>query len=143
MEEIARLYGLEKIPSIPFDLQNNSNRKKTSNIQVLRNKIKKLLVSRNIFEIITWSFTDEKTQKLFSESENFFKITNPISSELSCMRSSLLPNIISAKKKNINKNFKNFSFFELGPVFLGKEPEEQFDYICVVKSGKINEKKLD
>ena len=99
VEEIARLYGLEKIPSIPFDLQNNSNRKKTSDIQVLRNKIKKLLVSRNIFEIITWSFTDEKTQKLFGESENFLKITNPISSELSCMRSSLLPNIISAKKK--------------------------------------------
>ena len=140
VEEIARLYGLEKIPSIPFDLQNNSNRKKTSDIQVLRNKIKKLLVSRNIFEIITWSFTNEKTQKLFGESENFLKITNPISSELSCMRSSLLPNIISATKKNINKNFKNFSFFELGPVFLGKEPEEQFDYICVVKSGKINEK---
>ena len=79
---------------------------------MLKNKIKKLLVSRNIFEIITWSFTNEKTQKLFGESENFLKITNPISSELSCMRSSLLPNIISATKKNINKNFKNFSFFE-------------------------------
>ena len=110
MEEIARLYGLEKIPSIPFDLQNNSNRKKISDIQVLRNKIKKLLVSRNIFEIITWSFTDEKNQKLFSESENFLKITNPISSELSCMRSSLLPNIISAKKKILTKISKTFPF---------------------------------
>ena len=96
VEEIARLYGLEKIPSIPLDLQNNSNKKKISNIQVLRNKIKKLLVSRNIFEIITWSFTDEKTLKLFGETEKFLKITNPISSELSCMRSNLLPNIISA-----------------------------------------------
>ena len=140
VEEIARLYGLEKIPSISFDLQNNANKKKISDVQVLRNKIKKLLVSRNIFEIITWSFTDEKTQKLFGETENFLKITNPLSSELSCMRSNLLPNIISAIKKNINKNFDNFSFFELGPVFLGKEQNEQFDNICVVRSGKINEK---
>ena len=140
VEEIARLYGLEKIPSIPFDLHINSNKKKMSDIQVLRNKIKKLLVSRNIFEIITWSFTDEKIQKLFGETEKFLKITNPISSELSCMRTNLLPNIISALKKNINKNFDNFSFFELGPVFLGKEPNEQFDNICVVRSGKMNEK---
>ncbi len=140
VEEIARLYGLEKIPSIPLISQNSVNKKKTPDIQVLRNKIKKMLVSRNIFEIITWSFTDEKTQKLFGEKDNFLNITNPISSELSCMRSNLLPNIISAIKKNINKNFDNFSFFELGPVFLGKEPDEQFDNICVVRSGKINEK---
>ncbi len=140
VEEVARLYGLEKIPSIPLNFQNNTNKKNLSDIQVLRNKIKKLLVSRNIFEIITWSFTDEKIQKLFGEMENFVKITNPISSELSCMRSNLLPNIISAIKKNINKNFDNFSFFELGPVFLGSEPHEQFDNICVVRSGKINEK---
>ena len=140
VEEIARLYGLEKIPSSPLNFQNNTNKKKLSDIQVLRNKIKKLLVSRNIFEIITWSFTDEKIQKLFGEMDNLVKITNPISSELSCMRSNLLPNIISAIKKNINKNFDNFSFFELGPVFLGKESDEQFDNICVVRSGKINEK---
>ncbi len=140
VEEIARLYGLEKIPSIPFDLQNKTNDKRTSDIQILRNKIKKLLVSRNIFEIITWSFTDENIQKLFGETQNFLKITNPISSELSCMRSNLLPNLISAIKKNINKNFSNFSFFELGPIFLGKEPEEQFDNICVVRSGKVSEK---
>ena len=140
VEEIARLYGLERIPSIPFDLQNNTNQKKTSNIQVLRNKIKKLLVSRNFFEIITWSFTDEKIHKLFDETESFLKIRNPISSELSCMRSNLLPNIISAIKKNINKNLNNFSFFELGPVFLGKEPKQQFENICLVRSGKINEK---
>ena len=140
VEEIARLYGLEKIPSIPLISQNDVNKKKISDIQVLRNKIKKMLVSRNIFEIITWSFTDEKIQKLFGEKDNFLSITNPISSELSCMRSNLLPNIISAIKKNINKNFNNFSFFELGPVFLGKEPDEQFDNICVVRSGKINEK---
>ena len=82
----------------------------------------------------------KKLRNFLVNQKTFLKITNPISSELSCMRSSLLPNIISAKKKNINKNFKNFSFFELGPIFLGKEPEEQFDYICVVKSGKINEK---
>ena len=71
MEEVARLYGLEKIPSIPLDLQINSNKKKISDIQVLRNKIKKLLVSRNIYEIITWSFTDEETQKLFEEKKSF------------------------------------------------------------------------
>ena len=56
------------------------------------------------------------------------------------MRSNLLPNIISAIKKNINKNLSIFSFFELRTCFLGKEPNEQYDNICVVRSGKINEK---
>ena len=82
----------------------------------------------------------KKHRNFLEKQKKFLKITNPISSELSCMRSNLLPNIISAIKKNINKNFVNFSFFELGPVFLGKEPNEQFDNICVVRSGKINEK---
>ena len=60
--------------------------------------------------------------------------------KISTIWSNLLPNILSAIKKNINKNFANFSFFELGPVFLGKEPNKQFDNICVIRSGKVNEK---
>tara|TARA_B100000287_G_scaffold428120_1_gene478964 strand:+ start:1995 stop:4391 length:2397 start_codon:yes stop_codon:yes gene_type:complete len=140
VEEVARLYGLENIPSKSFTLANTPSNHKSSTIQLIRNKIKKLLVSRNIFEVITWSFTDEKIEKFFNNSKDFLKIKNPISSELSCLRSSLLSNIVFSIQKNIDKNFNNFSFFELGPVFFGVDPEDQFDHVCIVRSGKVSEK---
>ena len=58
VEEIARLYGLENIPSKELKFSDEDQEHKTSTFQKIRNKIRKLLVSRGVFETITWSFTD-------------------------------------------------------------------------------------
>ena len=140
VEEIARLYGLENIPSKELKFSDEDQEHKTSAFQKIRNKIRKLLVSRGVFETITWSFTDCSLETLIRGNENLLKIKNPISSDLSCLRSSLLPNLFNVIRKNNNKDIEDLAIFEIGPIFYGKEPGEQDDYLCVIKSGRVNKK---
>ena len=59
---------------------------------------------------------------LFSELKSEIKLTNPISSDLNVLRSSLYSNLIISAKKNIDRNFEDLMLFEVGPVFKGKKP---------------------
>ncbi len=139
VEEVARLYGYEKIPSCEMSI-NKITKSKTNEIQRVRKKIKTLLVSRNIAEIISWSFTNEDIENLLSSEEKTIKIQNPISSDLSCLRSNLIGNLLLVIKKNNKKNIKNISLFELGPIFNGVKPGDQEEYITVIRSGNSFEK---
>ncbi|GIR25592.1 MAG: hypothetical protein CM15mP40_02000 [Alphaproteobacteria bacterium] len=56
VEEVGRLLGYEKIPNKAFDLKKNNEASVTSETQKIKRQIKELLVSRNIMEIISWSF---------------------------------------------------------------------------------------
>ena len=90
--------------SRPISDKSLYNLKKTSELQKIRKMLKQLLVSRNMFEIISWSFTDKKIEDILKNVDNPIKINNPISSELSFLRSSLIGNLLVTIKKNINRN---------------------------------------
>ena len=139
IEEIARLYGYEKIPSKEMEISKNLGRT-TNEIQKIRKKIRTLLVSRNITEIISWSFANEKIEKLLSARSDIIKIQNPISTELSCLRSNLVGNLLTVIKNNTKKYSKNISIFELGPIFTGCKPGEQKDFVSVIRSGNSYQK---
>jgi phenylalanyl-tRNA synthetase beta chain len=64
------------------------------------------------------AINDNKRQELI--------LTNPISSEMDRMRPSILPNLLQAAQRNADKGFANAALFEIGPVFNGTSPEEQF-----------------
>ena len=139
IEEIARIFGYENIPSQKPEFLNNDSFKFSGDNQEIIRKIKRLLVSRNIMEIISWSFVDSKLQDIF-KIDKFVKIQNPISAELDCLRSNLLINLLKIVKNNNNKNIKNFSVFEIGPIFKGYEPGEQSDFVSIIRSGQMYEK---
>ena len=90
-------------------------------------------------EIISWSFVDSKFQDIF-KTEKIVRIQNPISTELDSLRSNLLINLLKIVKNNNNKNIKNCSIFEIGPIFKGYEPGEQLDFISIIRSGQMYEK---
>ena len=126
-EEIVRLYGYEKIPDEPMKVDFLSNKKITSKLQQRKRKLCRTLVSRGFSELITWSFVDEKYEKIFESQKKgkLIRINNPISSELACMRSNLVINILNAIKKNQNRGYETLKFFEIGPIFFGHEPKQQ------------------
>ena len=140
VEEVGRLFGYHKINSQEISKTNVNKIKKTSELQKTRKKIKQLLVSRNMFEIISWSFTDKKTEAALKNSNNPVEINNPISSELSYLRSQLLGNMLMTIQKNINRNINNVSIFEVGPVFYENKSYGQEEYICGIRSGFFFEK---
>ena len=140
VEEVGRLIGFEKIPNSSFELKNNFELEVTSFQQKLKRQIRELLVSRNIMEIITWSFSNKKWEESLNSKNNIIEIENPISSELSCLRTDLLGGLLNVVYKNNNKNIQNISVFEIGPVFIGTQPGSQVERLTIVRSGNAIDK---
>ena len=71
---------------------------------------------------------DAGLAKSFEEKEldeTALTLVNPISSELSRMRPSILPNLIQAAGRNADRGYPDAALFEVGPVFFGTNPQDQ------------------
>jgi phenylalanyl-tRNA synthetase beta chain len=121
VEEILRVKGYDAIP--PEDLPAPSPDEELSdNSAIIASQkrrwiAKRALASCGYNEAFTWSFLSEKQAKLFQGGQSAFKIENPISADLSDMRPSLLPNLLSAITRNVSRGLKNSSLFETGHQF--------------------------
>ena len=92
---------------------------------------------------MTWSFTDSRIDKHFSQGKSDIKITNPISSDLDVLRRSIFSNLIIYLKKNQDRGYIDLSLFEIGPTFSGNKPGEQQIVLGGLKSGVANRKSWD
>jgi phenylalanyl-tRNA synthetase beta chain len=138
IEELARIKGYDKIPLINPEKENI---KDTLNYkQKLFHFSQRSVASKGFTEAVTWSFTDSKIDNLFSELKTEIKLSNPISSDLDVLRSSLYSNLMISAKKNIHRNFEDLMLFEVGPVFKGSKPGEQSTMLSAIKTGKYSRK---
>ena len=138
IEELTRIKGYDKVPLIN---PKKENAKDALNYkQKLFHFAQRSVASKGFVEAVTWSFTDSKTDILFSELKNEIKLSNPISSDLDVLRSSLYSNLMLSAKKNIHRNFEDLMIFEMGPVFKGSKSGEQSTMICAIKTGKYSRK---
>ncbi len=138
IEEIIRIKGFDKIKLIEPE---KKRVKETLNFkQKLFHLSQRSLASKGYVEAVTWSFTDSKIDKQFSRGESEIKIYNPISSDLDVLRRSIFSNLSIYLKKNQDRGYEDLSFFEIGPVFFGKNPGEQQIVAGGIKSGQVNRK---
>jgi len=87
VEELIRIKGYDKIPLI---IPEKESIKETLNFrQKLFHFAQRSVASKGFVETVTWSFTGSKIDMLFSELEDEIKLSNPISSDLDVLRSSL------------------------------------------------------
>ena len=148
VEEIARIIGFDKIKT---ELPEKVRTKPTlNNQQKLFHFLQRSVASKGYVETVTWSFTDSRINDLFKEDKKEIEIVNPISSDLNVLRSSIFSNLIFYLKKNLDRDFKDISMFEIGPIFTGNKPGEQEIILAGLKSGldsRLNwiekERKLD
>jgi len=114
-EEIVRIFGLEKIPSIAPKIQIKPNNRSLS--RKIRDELSNFFVSHNFLEILNLAFCSKKLLKKSGEKlENLIEIQNPISEFLEIMRPSLLPEILEKSQEN-RRFFEKFRFFEIGKIF--------------------------
>ena len=138
IEELIRIKGFDKIKLIEPD---KKRVKETLDFkQKLFHLSQRSLASTGYLEAITWSFTDSNVDKQFSKGEKEIKIYNPISSDLDVLRRSIFSNLSIYLKKNQDRGHEDLSFFEIGPVFFGKNPGEQQIVVGGIKSGQVNRK---
>jgi phenylalanyl-tRNA synthetase beta chain len=136
IEELVRIHGYEKIQIIKPE---KSREKPTlNNKQRLFHFLQRSIASKGFLETITWSFTDSKINQLFLEDNKEVNIINPISSDLNVLRNSIFSNLIIYLSKNLDRGFKDVSFFEIGPIFFGPQPGQQETVVSGLRAGKIS-----
>ena len=138
IEELIRIKGFDNIKLI--EPSKNRTQDTLNFKQKLFHLSQRSLASKGYMEIVTWSFTDSKIDKLFSKGEKEIPILNPISSDLNVLRRSIFSNLAFYLKKNQDRGYEDLSLFEIGPTFFGKNPGEQQIVVGGLKSGKINRK---
>ncbi len=118
IEELARIYGYDNIPSVAPHARFESNAR--SEQQLTAQRIRQLFVDRDYQEAITYSFVDEALQQRLNPDVTAIKLSNPISAEMSVMRTSLWSGLLQALSYNQNRQKKRIRFFELGVKFSGQ-----------------------
>ena len=114
IEEIARIYGYHNIP--PSEIAQISLESPSNNNEVLNLQIKNILVGLGATEIYTNSLMPYEMWKLSKPDHEPVRVKNPISSEMECLRSSLMPRMMETVKYNLNRQQSGVKFFEDGVV---------------------------
>ena len=86
-------------------------------------------------ETVTWSFIAKPAAELFGGGQAELALANPIASDLSDMRPSLLPGLVAAAQANDDRGFADVALFEVGQIFRGDRPEDQFVAAAGVRHG--------
>lgn len=116
IEEILRIYGLNRIPSIVPVAQLNFCAIPENKLSPAR--IKQTLSSRGYLEAITYSFVSKELVELLSLRQPCLELANPISSDMSVMRNSLWPGLIQTLLHNKNRQQDRIRLFEMGACFI-------------------------
>jgi phenylalanyl-tRNA synthetase beta chain len=125
VEEIVRIVGVDRVPSTPFDRSEAPRKPVLTPIQLRTRKAKRALAARNLVEAVTWSFIEKKQADLFGGGKPELALANPIAADLSDMRPSLIPGLVTAAQRNADRGFADMALFEVGQVFRGDTPADQ------------------
>lgn len=133
IEELARLYGYDKLPVQKLSLDANINVVKEA--QIDKYEVMQSLVARGYQEVITYSFVAEKYHDLIDANANKIVLSNPISAELSTMRSSLWAGLLQTVESNQRRGHNDARFFEIGLCFNGVEENKQSNKLAGIVAG--------
>jgi phenylalanyl-tRNA synthetase beta chain len=125
VEEVVRIVGVDRVPSTPFDRGEAPRKPVLTPIQVRTRKAKRALAARGMVEAVTWSFISKPQAELFGGGKPELALANPIASDLSDMRPSLIPGLVRAAQNNADRGFADAALFEVGQVFKGDQPQDQ------------------
>lgn len=132
VEEIIRIYGINHVAAQPLPALGKKQPALTPQQKRIE-RVRNYAASRGLLEAVTYSFTEQSKAALFSD--NLLDLANPISTDLSTMRPSILCGLLSAVSRNHAQGFKNNALFEIGRVFHGISEYQQPRYLGIVKTG--------
>jgi phenylalanyl-tRNA synthetase beta chain len=125
IEEVARLDGLENLPAtLPA---RHSAVGRLTPVQRLRRRAEDALAAQGMNEIVGWSFTGpEMAQKLQLTDARPVTLANPMSSEQSQLRTTLLGSLLDVAGRNCARGAASVALFESGAVFRPKRADSDF-----------------
>ncbi len=116
VEEVVRIHGLDNIASVALPRADGVARPTATPSQKLERRLRRSAASLGLNEAITWSFISETEADAVGGGN--WVLQNPISEDLKVMRPSLLPGLLSAVRRNLDRGAPTVRLFELGRRYL-------------------------
>ena len=132
VEEVARIEGFGALPSTPLPEAPRAAGGVLTVRQTRMRNARRAMAARGYAEAVTWSFMPTASATLFGGGDERLRLSNPIASELDCMRPSILPNLIEAAARNARQGFADAALFEVGPTFKGDQPADQLTIVAAL-----------
>jgi len=112
VEEVVRIVGLDQVPSTPLPRAPGVAKPTATPEQAIERRVRRTAAARGLAEAINWSFISEK--EAAAVGGGAWTLANPISEDLKVMRPSLLPGLLSAARRNVDRGAASVRLFELG-----------------------------
>ncbi len=116
IEEVVRVYGFENIPALP-PIAANAMLIAPENQRSLFT-LRRQVADMDYQEVVNYSFVEEQWEKDFVGNDTPIKLQNPIASQMSAMRSSLIASLVANTRYNLNRKIGRVRIFEIAAVYL-------------------------
>ncbi len=122
VEEVIRIHGLDKVASVPLPRADGVAKPTATPVQKLERRLRRAAAMRGLDEAITWSFLPESEAEHFAGGNGgLWILANPISEDMKAMRPSLLPGLLAAARRNLDRGASGLRLFEIGRRYLRGE----------------------
>jgi phenylalanyl-tRNA synthetase beta chain len=117
VEEVTRIVGYEEVPATPLNRAPGVARPTATRSQLMERRVRRTAAARGLNEAVTWSFVSQAEADAFGGGE--WTLANPISEDMKVMRPSLLPGLVAAARRNLDRGASSVRLFEIGRRYLG------------------------
>ncbi|WP_306117279.1 MULTISPECIES: phenylalanine--tRNA ligase subunit beta [unclassified Roseitalea] len=125
VEEVMRIHGVNNVAPVPLAGHDAVNTKILTTEQTRTRAARRSLAARGMMEAVTWSFISAAHAEAFGGGAASLKLANPIAAEMSDMRPSLLPGLLSAAQRNANFGHGDVALFEVAGTYQSDTPQGQ------------------
>src|SRR5690606_27140798 len=119
VEEVVRVHGIDRVESVALPRGEGVARPTATPEQKLGRRLRRAAAARGLNEAVTWSFIPPAEADHFAEGNGgLWVLDNPIGEDMKAMRPSLLPGLLSAAKRNLDRGADGVRLFEIGRRYL-------------------------
>jgi phenylalanyl-tRNA synthetase beta chain len=139
VEEVVRVHGLDHVASVALPRVGGVARPTATPQQQLERRLRRAAAGRGLNEAVTWSFLPQADADHFADGNGgLWVLENPISEDMKAMRPSLLPGLLAAAKRNVDRGAAGVRLFEIGRRYLrgGAGASDERASIAVVLTGE-------
>ncbi|UXC90363.1 phenylalanine--tRNA ligase subunit beta [Sphingobium sp. RSMS] len=127
VEEVVRIVGLDQVPSTPLPRAPGVAKPTATPEQAIERRVRRTAAARGLAEAVNWSFISER--EAAAVGGGAWTLANPISEDLKVMRPSLLPGLLSATRRNVDRGAASVRLFELGRRYLADKERPTVGFV--------------
>ena len=127
VEEIARIHGYDRLLATPLPRKAGVAQSTATRSQLVERRVRRTAAARGLDEAVTWSFISEAEAQAFGGGD--WRLANPISEEMKVMRPSILPGLIAAARRNLDRGAASVRLFEIGRRYLANSEHPTLGFI--------------